>query len=262
MGCFILAWEVLQLDRPMICIRRSAERQHDQRLKREVWRTFDPRDSSDRFADRFGALEAVDESRLPPRADVPRRVGDDGEIVIYVRQGKVAYDDSMGDAGVIEAGEFQRMVAVHGARHSEANASGVDWAHVFQFRLRCSAPEFEPRREQKRFSATDRRGVLCIIASPDAGARSLRLKQDTWIYSALLEPGQHVVHEVAPERAAWLHLVQGEVTLDGFTLVTGDGAGVTTEGAVSLIARESSEILLFDIASAERVVHDLQAGRA
>ncbi|HEU4726655.1 MAG TPA: pirin family protein [Kofleriaceae bacterium] len=243
----------------MIRLRRSAERQHDRHHKREVWRTFDP---LDRLAVRFGALEAVDESRLPPRADVPRRVGDVGEIVTYVREGTVAYEDSMGRAGMIHAGEFQRMFTAHGARHSGANASRVDWAHVFQIRMRRSTPEREPEREQKRFSAAERRDGLCIVASPDARAGSLRLGQDTRIYSALLEPGQHVVHELATARAAWLHIVHGEVALDELALFTGDGAGVTTERAVSLIARDRSEILLFDVATAGRTVHDLHARRA
>jgi quercetin 2,3-dioxygenase len=230
----------------MITLRRSTERQHDRRRKREVWRTFDPRDRSDRL----GALEAVDESRLPPRADVPRRAGDDGEIVTYVREGAIAFDDSMGHTGVIHAGEFQRMIATPAARHSEANASRIDWAHVFQIRMRRSTPELAPGREQKRFSAAERRGKLCIIASPDARAGSLRLGQDIRIYSALLDPGQHVCHELSPERAAWLHVVQGEVTLDDLALITGDGASVTIAGAVSLIARTSAEILLFDLGSA------------
>jgi quercetin 2,3-dioxygenase len=232
----------------MISLRLTAERHHDRRLKREVWRTFDPADRTDCLADRFRALEAIDESRLPPRADVPRRVGGEGEIVTYVREGTVAYDDSTGHAGVIHAGEFQRMITAHGARHSESNASRVNWAHVFQIRMRRSKPELEPGREQKRFSAAERRGGLCVVASPDARGGSLRLGQDTWIYSALLEPGQHVVHELAPAHAAWLHVVQGEVTLDDFVLVTGDGAGVITERAISLTARADSEILLFDLA--------------
>jgi len=72
------------------------------------------------------------------------------------------------------------------------------------------------------------------------------------MYSALLDPGQHIVHELAAERAAWLHLVQGEVTLGDLVLTSGDGAGVTTERAVSLTAREDSEILMFDVAGPER----------
>ena len=67
------------------------------------------------------------------------------------------------------------------------------------------------------------------------------------MYSAMLDPGQHVVHELSPGRSAWLHLVQGEVTLGDDVLTTGDGAGVTAERAVSLTAREETEILLLDL---------------
>ncbi|HET7502530.1 MAG TPA: pirin family protein [Kofleriaceae bacterium] len=193
----------------------------------------------------------MDESRLPPRADIPRRVGGDAEILTYVREGTIAYEDSTGHAGVIDTGEFQRMLTAHGARHSEANASRMGWAHVFQIRMCRSMPESEPGREQRRFSAAQRRGGLCLVASPDARAGSLRLGQDTRIYSALLEPGQHIVHELAPERAAWLHVVQGEVRLDNLDLATGDGARITTERAVSLTAREGCEILLLDVAKSK-----------
>jgi quercetin 2,3-dioxygenase len=236
----------------MISLRLAAERHHDRRLKRDVWRTFDPVNQADRVADCFGALEALDESRLPPRADVPRRLGDDGEVITYVREGTVAYDDSTGQVGMIHAGEFQRMITAQGIRHCETNASRIAWAHVFQFRMRRSTARRERGREQKRFSTAERRGVLCVVASPDARDGSLRLDQDTWIYSGLLAPGQHVVHELAPTHAAWLHVVQGEVTLGDLVLTTGDGAGVVTERAVSLTARVDSEILLFDLA--ERTV--------
>jgi len=239
----------------MINLRVTAERHHDQRLKREVWRTFDPVERSGHIADHFGPLEALDESRLPPRTDVPRHIGGEGEIITYVREGTVTYDDSTGHSGVIHAGEFQRMLTTQGARHSESNASRVDWAHVFQIRMRRAKPEVEPGREQKRFSAAERRGGLRVVASPDARGGSLRLGQNTWIYSALLDAGQHVVHELAPSHAAWLHVVHGEVALADFVLVTGDGAGVVAERAVSLTAREGSEILLFDVAE-----HDLYGG--
>jgi quercetin 2,3-dioxygenase len=232
----------------MISLRRAEARHHDPRHRRKVWQTFDSRARTDHLADGFGALETLDENRLPPRADIAHHARDDAEIVTYVREGTVAYEDAMGHSGMIHAGEFQRMVATRGARHSEANASRADWAHVFQIRLRRSPAEPGPGREQKRFSAAQRRGSLCIVASPDARRGSLRLGQDAEMYSALLEPGQHVVHELQAERAAWLHVVQGEVALGDLVLATGDGAGVTTERAVSLTAREDTEILLFDVA--------------
>ena len=56
-----------------------------------------------------------------------------------------------------------------------------------------------------------------------------------------------MVHELGQGRSAWLHLVEGEVTLGDVVLSTGDGAGVTAERAVSLTAREETEILLVDL---------------
>ena len=187
---------------------------------------------------------------------------DQAEIVTYVREGTVACEDPLGHSGVIHAGEFQHRMAALGARHREANASRASWAHVFQIRLRRDAAALGPGREQKRFSTAERRGGLCIVASPDARRGSLRLRQDARMYSALLAPGQHVVHELPPGRAAWLHVVQGEVRLGDLVLTAGDGAGVATEHAVSLTACSDSEILLFDVAGAKLAAHDLHERRA
>lgn len=230
----------------MINLRRADTRRHGRRHQGDVWRTFGTGDA-DPFADGFGVLEAVDEDRLAPHATIPQLPGNDTEIVTYVREGAVAYEDSIGGSGVIQAGEFQRLTSGRGLRHRESNASRTECAHVFQIRLRRSQVARESSREQKRFSTAARRGALCIVASPDARYESLRLYEDSLIYSALLERGQHIVHELSPERGAWLHVVHGEVTLDDLVLTTGDGAAVTSECAVSLTARNETELLLFDV---------------
>ena len=48
-----------------------------------------------------------------------------------------------------------------------------------------------------------------------------------------------------------------EVILGGLVLIAGDGAGVTTERAVSLTARGDSELLLLDVADTKFAAHDL-----
>jgi redox-sensitive bicupin YhaK (pirin superfamily) len=236
----------------MISVRRAQARRHDRRHQRDVWRTFDPRDRTNPIAGGFGALELLDEDRLPPGSPIPQQPRGDAEIVTYVREGAVAYEDAMGCSGVIQAGEFQRLTAVQGRRHGEANASRTDWAHVLQIRLRPPEGRLESGREQKRFSAAERRGGLRVVASPDAQRGSLRLHQDARIYSALLEHGQHVVHELLPGRGAWLHLVRGELSLGDLVLTAGDGAAITAERAVSFTAREETEILLVDLGVAAR----------
>jgi len=235
---------------PTITLRRAAERQHDKSRKLESWLTFHPQAPAGLLAQGLGNIELLKECRLSPGAGVASTSGHDTEILTYVREGALAYENSMGGSGVVQAGEFQRVTAGHGLRRSQTNASRTDWAHFFQIWLRPSEVDLDPRHEQKRFTAAQRRGGLCVVASPDARRGSLRIHQDALIYSALLAPGQHVIRELPPGRSAWLHMVQGEVTLGGFVLGTGDGAGVTAEPAVSLTAREESEILLLDLGEA------------
>jgi redox-sensitive bicupin YhaK (pirin superfamily) len=234
----------------MITVRRTGERHHDRRRKHEVWLTFDANDRNDPLADGFGALQILDEDRLSPGAELSRRPDRDAEIVIYVCGGALAYDDSTGRAGVIQAGEFRRTTAGRGRRQHETNASRSDWAHVFQIWLRPTQAAVGPGHEQKRFSTAERRGELCVVASPDGRRGSLRLNQDAVLYSAMLEPGRHVVHELAQKRSAWLHIVQGDAALGDVVLTTGDGVGITAERAVSLTARVQTEILLLDLAGA------------
>lgn len=231
----------------MITLRRDAERRHDRHGKHEVWHTFAPESRPDVQADGFGALRTLDEERFSPGARGERRAHRDTEIVTYVREGALAHEDSAGRSGVLQAGEFQRVTPGRFIRHSETNASRTFPAHVFQIGLTPSATGLEAGDEQRRFSAAERRGGLCVVASPDGRRGSLHLHQDALIHSALLEPGQHVVHELAPGRRAWLQLVQGEVTLGELALTAGDGAGVTDERAVSFTAHEDTSILLVDL---------------
>jgi redox-sensitive bicupin YhaK (pirin superfamily) len=231
----------------MITLRRSLERHHDRSRKLETWLTFDARDLAARLSDGLGNIEILKECRLAPGAGVPRASEHDVVILTYVREGALAYENSLGSSGVLQAGEFQRVTTGRGLHHSQTNASRTDFAHFFQIWLRPPEVDLDPGHDQKRFTAAQRRGGLCVVASPDARRGSLRIHQDALIFSALLDPGQHVVRELSQGRSAWLHVVRGEVTLGDTVLGTGDGAGIAAERAVSLTAREESSILLVDL---------------
>lgn len=231
----------------MIELRRADDRHHIQRGKRDEWLTFYLMDRSDPLADGFGTLAVLNERRLAPGASSPLEPCQGGEIVTYVREGTLTHTDSAGHSGVVLAGEFLRRTGTPGIQRSEANASRSDWAHVFHIWLRPAQADREPEHEQQRFSTAERRGVLRVVASADGRKGSLRVHQDVEIYSALLDPGQHLVHELLVGRSAWLHVVCGEVTLGELVLRSGDGLGLTAERSVSVTAHENTEIFLIDL---------------
>lgn len=226
----------------MIQLRRSQPRHADPRRKQELWTALE-------------AEEGFTEDWLPPGAGFSRQPDRDAELITYVHEGALAWEDSLGRAGMLQAGEFQRMTVSRGLRHTETNASRTMGAHAFQLWLRPPAQGARPDREQRRFSAAQRRGGLCLIASPDGRDGSLRLNQDALVYSALLAPGRHLAHALAAGRRGWLHLVQGKLTLGGeHQLCSGDGATLVGERVLSLTPNEASELLLLDVG--ERLQRD------
>lgn len=232
----------------MLTFRKSQTRPLESLQQREAWQTFDPRDSADAFAEGFGGLELFEEGRVPPNASV-RRPLQEAEIITYVREGTLAYEDSMGRRGIIGAGEFQRMTAGPDIRYSQMNASPVDWAHVFQVLLRPAEAGLSPGHEQKRFAVAERRGRLCLVVSPDARQGSLRSHQDALVYSGLFARGQHVVHQLSPKRSVWLHIVDGQASIGGVIVSTGDGVGIVGERAVTFTADTDTEVLLIELAA-------------
>lgn len=248
----------------MITLCRANERNHERSRKQDVWATFRAPNPASPISQGFGSLELLDEERLPPGATVARHANRDTEILTYLREGAVAQQDSTGHSGVLYAGEFRRTRTGRGVRYREVNASRTDAAHIFRLYLRPSETGLEPSDEHKRFSTADRRYGLCCVASRDARQGSLRIHLDALLYSAVLDRGQHVAHELLQGRSAWLHIVEGEATLAGQVLLTGDGVGLTAERSVSFTARAPTEVLLLDLGeSVPRVsaaTHDRESG--
>ena len=231
----------------MVKLRRADERDCFRDPKVELLRTFFTGAAANSSAGGFGALDGLNEERLQPGAAVPRQPPRDAEVVTYVREGTLSHEDSKGGSGVIHAGEFQHMTTDRRVWHGQRNASLTDSTRVFQLWFRPSQADREANHEEKRFSVAERRGGLCVVASPDGRRGSLRIHQDSFVFSALLDPGQHIVHELPRGRSAWLHLVEGDAMLGDVVLTAGDGAGFTAERAISLTAREDTEILLLDL---------------
>jgi hypothetical protein len=236
----------------MIILRSNSQRRRIQRGKQEIWLTFPRQEPTSPVADAFGVLIAFDEMRLPSGEVSALDTFRETELVTYVYRGEITQENSTGNSGVVHTGEFQRMIIGRGVRFKEINPSPNHYAHIFRICLRPSEAGLDSAHEQMRFPAAERHNRLCVIASPDGRKKSLRILQDALIYSSILDPGHHIVHELLPGRSAWLHVIQGEAVLQNIILGKGDGVGVASEPSVSITAQESAEILLADLGPPER----------
>jgi quercetin 2,3-dioxygenase len=232
----------------VITVKKSKDRVRTHQGGQDTWRSFNSENPFDPGHDGFRSLECLREEVLAPGAafefDAPRNL----EVLSYVWMGSVLLVDPGGRTVALEMGECHRSAARTGARYRGVNDSRKEPARVFQALITPDRSVLQTPPEKRRFSIAERRGVLRLLVSRAGGDSSLRLRQDARIYSSILDPGHHLVHELTSGRGAWLQVVKGRLQLVDQILEAGDGAGLVEEPAVSLTAREPSEILLFDLA--------------
>ena len=198
--------------------------------------TFDPENTIDPLRRGFHALESLNEENLGPRMSLSPRPRHAIEIIIYVHDGTLIHQNGAGGRGHLGPGEFQRTSSNAGARHCALSGSRVEPARVFQSCITSRHGGMRVLQEQKRFTLADREGILRVVASPDGGRASLSIDQDVRLYSSILLPGHHLIHELDPGRGAWLQGVDGGGLLGDHRLCTGDGAGPRA-GAGGLLHR-------------------------
>ncbi|HVO80327.1 MAG TPA: pirin family protein [Terriglobales bacterium] len=196
----------------------------------------------------FRSLRVINEDFVQPGHGFPMHPHRDMEIITCLLEGALEHNDSMGNGSIIRPGDGQRMSAGRGVRHSEANPSKTEAAHLLQIWIQPNQRSLEPSYEQKEFPSEEKRGKLRLIAGPDGEDGSVTIHQDARLYVSLLSPGQQVQHDLAPGRYAWLQVAKGAVELNGKPLSQGDGAAVSEESRLTIKGTKDAEILLFDLA--------------
>lgn len=198
----------------------------------------------------FGNLRVINEDHVQAGKGFGTHSHKDMEIISYVLEGALKHKDSIGNGSVIRPGDVQRMSAGTGIAHSEFNASETEPVHFLQIWMIPNQLGIEPSYEQKHFSAEEKQGKLKLVASPDGREGSVTIHQDANLYVALLNDGEQINHSSKENRTMWIQIARGAAMVNGQTLQTGDGAGITEITNVELIAiSNNTEILLFDLGS-------------
>lgn len=232
----------------MITLRPAHERGHFDFGWLRTFHSFSFGDYYDPAHDHFRALRVINEDWVQPGQGFGTHPHRDMEILTWVLEGALEHKDSLGNGGVIQPGEAQRMTAGTGIRHSEFNASAQEEVHLLQIWLFPEAPNLKPGYEQKAFPLEERRNQLRLIASRDGREGSVVWHQDANLRVANLDLGASLEASLPQDRHAWIQVAKGAVAMNGTPLGQGDGAAVSDEALLRLEAREASEVLVFDLA--------------
>jgi len=231
----------------MIEIRRSAERGTGEHGWLHSRHSFSFAEYQDPEHVHFGPLRVINEDRVAPGGGFGTHGHRDMEIVSYVLEGALAHKDSTGSSSVIRPGDVQRMSAGSGVRHSEFNASSSEPVHFLQIWIIPDIVGIAPSYEEKHFTSQDRRGRLCLIASPNQSEGSVLMHQDARVYAGLFDAPERATFEIRDGRQCYVHVARGAVHVAGLHLEAGDGLKVTDPGEFEIREGKAAEVLLFDL---------------
>ncbi len=239
----------------MITLRKAGDRGHAEHGWLQSWHSFSFADYHDPAHMGVGNLRVINEDRVQPGSGFGTHGHRDMEILSYVLDGALAHRDSMGngtdgsaDAGVIRPGDVQRMSAGSGVLHSEFNHSSDAVTHFLQIWILPRERGLEPEYEQKHFDAEGKRGRLRLIAAPDGADGALTLHADARVYAGLFDGTQGVQMALDAQRPAYVHVVRGELEVNGQRLGAGDALTLRGEPRLQLSRGKDAEVLVFDLA--------------
>jgi redox-sensitive bicupin YhaK (pirin superfamily) len=231
----------------MLTLRKSRERGYADHGWLKSFHSFSFANYFDPQHMGFGNLRVINEDRIAPGTGFGTHGHRDMEIISYVLSGELAHKDTLGNIKAIPPGDVQRMSAGTGVQHSEFNHARDQTTHFLQIWIEPNVTGIAPSYEQKTFPEQAKRGRLKLVASPDGAGGSVSIHAEARMYAGLFDGGETFSLALDPSRKGYVHVVRGELEVNGQRLAAGDAAKLESEPELTLSAGKDAEVLVFDL---------------
>ncbi|MBU6401626.1 MAG: pirin family protein [Verrucomicrobia bacterium] len=231
----------------MMTIRRAEDRGHANHGWLDTHYTFSFADYYEPRWMGFRSLRVINDDTIAGGGGFGTHPHRDMEILTYVLSGALRHRDSMGHETVLKPGDAQRISAGTGIAHSEFNYSPIEPVHLLQIWIQPERKGAVPSYAERSFGNGGAFQGLTLVASREGRDGSVSLGQNAEVWLARLGKHGGATHTLAPGRHAWVHVAEGEITLNGQALRAGDGAAISNHAGLTLAARASAQALLFDL---------------
>ena len=189
------------------------------------------------------ALRVINDDMVLPGQGFGAHSHRDMEIISYVIEGALKHKDSEGNEHIVPAGDIQRMSAGTGVTHSEYNASKTDKVKFLQIWIQPNKLGIKPSYQQKNIA---QKGPLTPLVTSSGEKGSLSLNQDASL-SRLVLKKQQTYTLSATRRLGYLHLIKGELMVDGQYFSAGDAFEVAPKQKLALEVISTLEALWFEL---------------
>lgn len=197
----------------------------------------------------FGALRVLNDDIIAAGRGFGAHPHDNMEIATIVLKGALEHKDSMGNVGVINAGDVQVMSAGSGVTHSDYNPSSTEATQSLQIWIFPKERNIKPRYDQKSFADALVHNQLVTLISPDkATTDSLWLNQDTTFSMGTFDAGLSVDYSIKTTgNGAYVFVLEGAVVVNGNALNKRDAIGVHDISRFTIQTNSETQLLIIEV---------------
>ncbi|MBU2526273.1 MAG: pirin family protein [Bacteroidetes bacterium] len=198
----------------------------------------------------YGVLRVLNDDTVAPKMGFGMHPHQNMEIITIPLVGSLQHKDDLGNKAVIQSGEVQVMSAGKGVVHSEVNPDLQTAVNLFQIWIIPNAQDVDPRYDQKKFDALQKKNTLTTVVSPKDKpvAGSLWIHQDAYISLGAFEAGKQLNYRAMHEgNGVYLMVINGNVNVAEETLNSRDALGVSEFSELKIDFINETSLLILDI---------------
>lgn len=196
----------------------------------------------------FGALRVLNDDYIASSMGFGMHPHDNMEIITIVSKGALEHKDSMGNVGIIKAGEVQVMSAGTGILHSEYNPSNAEETNSFQIWIFPKEDNIKPRYDQKNFNEAMIQNQFTTLIDAQKADDTLWINQDARLTMGKFDAGKQIDYQIKyPGNGAYVFIIDGAAEIDGTTLNKRDAIGISDTGSFSIATKSEANILIIEV---------------
>lgn len=194
----------------------------------------------------FGLLRVFNDDFVQPGNGFGIHPHTNMEIISVMLAGSMNHKDTLGYTEVVHKDWVQIMSAGTGLRHEEHNV-GDDEVNFLQIWIEPKLQNIAPRYQRRQFPEAKRVNQLTTIVSNEEGQAHCWINQNAKLLLGYYEAPQTVEYRFNPlNKALFLFIISGSVTLDGQILQARDSIGIWEADYVSLECAADTRFLLVE----------------
>jgi hypothetical protein len=230
-------------------IYKSTERGHANHGWLNAYHSFSFASYYDPNKIHFGVLRVLNDDSVAASMGFGMHPHDNMEIITIPFSGILEHKDSMGNTGIISAGEVQVMSAGSGITHSEFNHSKTEAVTLFQIWIFPNKKNVTPRYDQIKYDIESNLNQFIQIISPNPNDEGSWIHQNAWMHIGKFTENETIQYTTRLNgNGFYLMVIDGEIEVADTQLGKRDAIGISEISTIHIqIKSATAQLLLMDI---------------